>query len=792
MKYGWLLLATLLLSACQTEPTPQVTRTPIPRVRATQADPTVVKAVLEGKAYVNAWALERSLRAESARRLLREDVEWLGRAAATLAAPEEWPATQSRLSLYYDGLIGRAWTWQSIQGHRFRLRRWGEKSPDSKPQKVAMAAAHADWAQEVRYEHKDWNRPGSPGYQQYRWYADEALRLGEKIDAADSPYAAGVLAELELMREEPDLGRARRQIEETLKRDPLCSSAFGAESMVFWTLRYRQLPNWSDDEAYTRLFLRCAWMPQIKRDPFVNSPWKYDRLLAGYRKLLEAQPDSLYLNNSLARTASFAGDEETARKQFERIGENWEPLVWGTREEFDKHRTAAGGPNVIPATVPLGPEADLLDLTSRELQKWQLLGLLEQERYLELEEVAEHFRLHDRERLRWLYDAVSGDTQELNKREFEERRALLERWKKEVPDSATARVALGEFWIGYAWYARGSGYADSVTDEGWKRFGERIELADSLLDEAERLGCKDASLFNARLITERAGQGRRERAEESVRQSLAAEPKAIRPYTLMATFLLPRWHGEDGDILRFVRDEIKVTGDRGVAVPVALAVFDYEGREMFQSGHPCHIPWDLVKQGFDDLVRGKRLDMKQRNRYAQLAVRNQDRKEAARALAGIPESEWDQDIWDLSDNIKAARAWAVNKGPNPFQELKVELVSSGIYEMRKEGPVLLEKTDRIPCRKGVTFGMLYRVVQRPAGHFRVNVAYGHPSFRLPNGRTEEVQTVPFDQWPGDEFPGYAMFTLEYAYELEPGEWNFQLQGWDDEVYLEVPFQVVEP
>ncbi len=61
-----------------------------------------------------------------------------------------------------------------------------------------------------------------------------------------------------------------------------------------------------------------------------------------------------------------------------------------------------------------------------------------------------------------------------------------------MPDSITARVALAGSWVGYAADARGDGYADTVSQENWKLFKERVANAHNELIEAKKLEQKSA------------------------------------------------------------------------------------------------------------------------------------------------------------------------------------------------------------------------------------------------------------------------------------------------------------
>ncbi len=55
----------------------------------------------------------------------------------------------------------------------------------------------------------------------------------------------------------------------------------------------------------------------------------------------------------------------------------------------------------------------------------------------------------------------------------------LKKWLKHDSKSATARICLAEVYKNYAWFARGSGYADTVTSEGWKKFADSNTTSES-------------------------------------------------------------------------------------------------------------------------------------------------------------------------------------------------------------------------------------------------------------------------------------------------------------------------
>lgn len=128
---------------------------------------------------------------------------------------------------------------------------------------------------------------------------------------------------------------------------------------------------------------------------------------------------------------------------------------------------------------------------------------------------------------------------------------IHQEWIAARPESITARVAYAEFLTEYAWHARGTGYADTVKDKGWKLFGERLATARKILDEARGLTEKDPHWWLTAL-TVALGQGwSAEQYEVLLAEAHAFEPKFWGYDTARAYSLLPRWHGEPGDWEKF-------------------------------------------------------------------------------------------------------------------------------------------------------------------------------------------------------------------------------------------------
>jgi hypothetical protein len=67
----------------------------------------------------------------------------------------------------------------------------------------------------------------------------------------------------------------------------------------------------------------------------------------------------------------------------------------------------------------------------------------------------------------------------------------VKKWTAAYPDSPTPRISLAYLYLNYAWLARGSGFANSVSESQWSLFKSRNAQAKAILLEAGALKEKD-------------------------------------------------------------------------------------------------------------------------------------------------------------------------------------------------------------------------------------------------------------------------------------------------------------
>ena len=173
---------------------------------------------------------------------------------------------------------------------------------------------------------------------------------------------------------------------------------------------------------------------------------------------------------------------------------------------------------------------------------------------------------------------------------------LAQDWVTARPSSITAPVVLATAYIDYAWDARGTGTGDSVTGSGWRLFRERLTKAKSVLDAASSLHGKCPEWYLTMQDVALGLGWDRPAAMDLLKQAVAFEPEYYYYYRSMAYYLMPQWHGDDGDASKFAEESAnRVGGDAGdilyfqIAEKIVCACNDPEY---------AHLSWPRLQKGY--------------------------------------------------------------------------------------------------------------------------------------------------------------------------------------------------
>lgn len=231
----------------------------------------------------------------------------------------------------------------------------------------------------------------------------------------------------------------------------------------------------------------------------------------------------------------------------------------------------------------------------------------------------------------------------------------LERWASQ-PDSVTGPIALAKAYVEYAWRARGSGYAHTVTGDGWRVFGERINQAEVILNRASALKHKCPAWYHTMMLVARANGWDAAKAAALFRNAVAFAPEYYYYYQERAYSLLPKWNGEEGDSAKFAQESAdRVGGKKGDLLywQIAANLVCNCGNQDAQN----NFSWLRVRRGYDVLVELYGTSPLRQNQMGYMAVKFGD-VVAADELFTVIGDNWDEGTWKTKQAFQTAKTWA--------------------------------------------------------------------------------------------------------------------------------------
>jgi uncharacterized protein DUF4034 len=234
----------------------------------------------------------------------------------------------------------------------------------------------------------------------------------------------------------------------------------------------------------------------------------------------------------------------------------------------------------------------------------------------------------------------------------------LQRWISAKPNSVTARVALAQAYVDLAWEARGTGFANTVTDNGWKLVGERTHKAEEILKEANKLPTKCPEWYvTAQRLLQLQGTNKEE-LSALLGEAIACEPTYQYFYRLQAKSLAAKWYGDDGDEEAFVQQ----AADRLGGTDGDILYFQIASNIIC----PCNdglnlklLSWPRMQKGFKALTDKSGPSLVNMNLFAYMATREIDPTLAKQTFDGIGDN-WDPDLWTTKSFFDQNKQWAID------------------------------------------------------------------------------------------------------------------------------------
>jgi hypothetical protein len=257
----------------------------------------------------------------------------------------------------------------------------------------------------------------------------------------------------------------------------------------------------------------------------------------------------------------------------------------------------------------------------------------------------------------------------------------LNRWVAQRPKSITARVALAGAYMNYAANARGGGYANTVSEDGWRLYAERSATAGKILVEAFELPekCPEWYLEMQGMINAQDGGPEMERA--MFEKAVAFEPEYHYYYRVRADHLLPKWGGNEGDAAAFATEAAdRLGGAKGDMIYYQIGSFLNCGcdNDRLLNG----MSWPRIKKGYAKVEELYGVSLLNLNKMATMAAMAGDPEYAEGALATIGDN-WVPETWRTRQYFDEVREWS--KGASVVKSIEAALKAADANLTTAEG-----------------------------------------------------------------------------------------------------------
>ena len=208
----------------------------------------------------------------------------------------------------------------------------------------------------------------------------------------------------------------------------------------------------------------------------------------------------------------------------------------------------------------------------------------------------------------------------------------------------TAQVLDGAFYVNYAWAARGSGEANTVTADGWQLFGERLARADQILSDQFAKTPKYPAICYEMMIVVLGRQEPRDQMELWFQRGISADPNYFSLYMQKRWYLLPRWYGSDEEVWKFGL-ECAQSDNWSAKIPILLAecVTDAADRDPHVYARPEI--WEPLEKVYRAYLAHYPDSVHYRSLFAKAAVSG-EHWDVAHEQFKILGTEWDRNVFD--------------------------------------------------------------------------------------------------------------------------------------------------
>ena len=181
---------------------------------------------------------------------------------------------------------------------------------------------------------------------------------------------------------------------------------------------------------------------------------------------------------------------------------------------------------------------------------------------------------------------------------------IIQKGREQYPESAAFALLEAGYWIRYAWDARGSGYASSITETGRQLFRERLDKAEQILLESKDYASDNPVWYQLYLTTAMAKGWNLENILALFAEAISNHPTNYQIYFNAANALSPKWGGstELMDLIARAAEEIIDGPEKDVIYARVYWSISRALRENEDLFSDSSVSWPRMKTGFYQLI----------------------------------------------------------------------------------------------------------------------------------------------------------------------------------------------
>jgi tetratricopeptide (TPR) repeat protein len=251
---------------------------------------------------------------------------------------------------------------------------------------------------------------------------------------------------------------------------------------------------------------------------------------------------------------------------------------------------------------------------------------------------------------------------------------------EKIPELKALRLAVrGDFYIHFAWEARGNGFANTVTPEGARLFEERLIEARKSLEESWEVQPNGTAALLMLTVVKGLGNGNRNEMEKWFERAMTTGRADSHVCTAKLDWLDPKWRGSMESMLAFGR-ACRDTKNWRAGIPLLAAEAHYragnriqqpEGQTMYFAQQEV---WDDIREVHEEHLQHFPNDHWVRSNYAcyaYLCGRYAESNEQFRLLGDqLQATDLFPDAWNVKTLAQLAEKAKPAAGGQPLQPPK--------------------------------------------------------------------------------------------------------------------------